>query len=287
MPEHTTPTDEIKEIELPSAIQQVLWIQQRVAAGAKAGIEIYTQYVGNNSDLEIELSDHTGKKHGTEKGKISANRASIEIIVPEKAEQILYANVKLPKHSLEMKSNPLVVLPPIEITNLKWDKEEARRGDILKLTADVKGAQDGSEAEIEIWEHDADGVHDLITKIPVVVKNDKVETDWEYEYHEDTDDIPTEEETEKGYNPPEYFFRVKISGTSEDSELLKFKDWVGIQFNDMNGEPKSGHEYIIKLADGSEKSGKLNADGYAREEGLPPGPIKVTFPDSPPFDLLD
>lgn len=279
MHEHTGPTDEIKKIELPSAIQQVLWTQQRVAAGAKAGIEIYTQYVGNNSDLEIELSDHAGKKHDTVKGKISANRALIEITVPAKAEQILYADVKLPKHSLEMKSNPLVILPPIEITNLKWDKEEARRGDILKLTADVKGAQEGSEAEIEIWEHDADEAHDLITKFPTVIKDNKVEADWEFEYYEDTDDIPTDEETEKGYNPPEYFFRVTVNGVSADSGLLEFKDWIRISLQDFDGNPLKEEEYIIFLPDGTEKRGKLDADGTAIIEDIPPGRFHVEYPN--------
>ena len=108
---------------------------------------------------------------------------------------------------LTKKSNCMYVYPAVEIKNLKWDKNEARRGDILKLTADVTNVYEGAEAEIQIWEHDSDGAHDLITKFPVIVKNKKIEADWEYEYHEDTDDIPTEEETEKGYNPPEYFFR--------------------------------------------------------------------------------
>jgi hypothetical protein len=45
---------------------------------------------------------------------------------------------------------------------LKWDKKEARRGDILKLTADVINLYEGSEVEIRIWEHDSDGAHDLI-----------------------------------------------------------------------------------------------------------------------------
>jgi hypothetical protein len=43
----------------------------------------------------------------------------------------------------------------IEITNADWDKQEARRGDVLKLNANVKGVRDGAESQIEIWEHDA------------------------------------------------------------------------------------------------------------------------------------
>ena len=138
-------------------------------------LKIFTQYVGNNSDLEIKLSDQSGKKYGTLKNKISGNHFSSRIEISRKAEKILYATVKLLKHGLEMKSNPLLILPAIEITNVKWDKQEARRADIIKLTADIKGAQDGTEAEIEIWEYDHDEAHDLITKFPTQVEKGKIE----------------------------------------------------------------------------------------------------------------
>lgn len=278
MSEHQGHTDEVKKIELASTIQQVFWTKQMVSAGAKAGLEVFTQYVGNNSDLEIELTDQSGKKHGNLKGKISGNYFLSQIDVPDKVDKILYATVKLPKHSLEKKSNPLVVTPPINITNLKWDKKEARRGDILKLTADVKGAQEGSEAEIEIWEHDADGAHDLITKIPGTVKNNKVETEWEYEYHEDTDDIPSKDETEKGYNPPEYFFKVIINGTSADSGLLEFKDWIEIHLVDQEGMPIPNEDYEIYLPDGSIKNGNLDSNGKANVIDVPPGLYIIKFP---------
>jgi len=178
-----------------------------------------------------------------------------------------------------LKSNPLIILPKIEITNAKWDKKEARRGDILKLSANIKGVPDGTEAEIEIWEHDADEAHDLITKFQVIVKDSKVESEWEYEYHEDTDDIPTEEESEKGYNPPEYFFRVRVGEVSADSELLTFKDWIEIRLIDGFGDPVSEAEFIVRLADGSEVQGKLDDKGYALVEDIPPGAYWVQFPE--------
>jgi hypothetical protein len=279
MPEHKGQTDEVKKIELPSAIQQVMWSKQMIAGGAQVGLEIFTHYVGNNSDIEIEFSDHSGKKFGTSKSKISGNHLLLQILVPADAGQIFYAEVKLPKHGLNKKSNPLLILPKIEISNLKWDKKEARRGDILKLTADVKGAQEGSEAEIEIWEHDEDKAHDLITKIPVTVKSDKVETNWEYEYYEDTDDIPSKEETEKGYNPPEYFFRVIINGTSADSGLLEFKDWIDIELKNQLEKPIPDEKYELTLPDGTQRKGTLDKEGKAVEKDVPPGKCVVTFPE--------
>jgi hypothetical protein len=267
------------QVKLPSTIERVLWTAPIVAVGAVVGLEIFTHFVGDCSEMDIELSDHTGKKFGKYKEKITGNRFWAQIKVPADAKQALYAEVKLPKHGLQMKSNPLILLPAVEITNLKWDKKEARRGDILKLTADIKGVQDDVEAEISIWEYDDDLAHDFISKFPATVKDGKIEADWEYEYHEDTDGIPTDRELEKGYNPPEYFFRVSLGGVQADSGILEFKDWLEISLKDNFGDPVPDADYVLKLADGTEKQGKLDKDGRARIEDIPPGSYWIHFPE--------
>lgn len=278
MSKHEGPTDQIKKVELPSSIQQVLWTRPNAAAGAQVGIEVFAHFVGNNSEIKIEISDKSGKVFETIKAKMSGNKFWMQITVPEKAKDELYAEVKLPKHGLSKKSNCLFVYPPIQIKNLKWDKKEARRGDVLKLTADVVNVYEGTEAEIQIWEHDADLAHDFITKFPVIVKNKKIEAEWEFEYYEDTDDIPTKEESEKGYNPPEYFFRVIVAGVSAYSGLLEFKDWIEIELKDINSNEIPDLDYIITLPDGSEKKGKLDSQGYSKIEDVPPGKYQVKFP---------
>lgn len=275
MVEHQGNTGKANKVKLESSIDRVIWTSGTGSAGAKVGIEVNTHFVGNNSEIKIEISDKSGKKFDTVKGKISGNLFWKEITVPDKAEYELYAEAKISKLSLTKKSNPMYLYPPIEIKNVKWDKNEARRGDVLKLTADVKGVADGTDGEIQIWEYDADGVHDPITKFPVVIKNSKVEADWEYEYHEDTDEIPTAEETERGYNPPEYFFRVIVGGVSADSGLLEFKDWIEIELYDNIGNPLKNKEYILTMPDGSEKSGKLNEEGKVKVVDIPPGSIKI------------
>ncbi len=272
-------TDKIKKIELDSLIEQITWSAPHAAIGSKVSLEVFTHFVGNNSEIKIELTDKSGKTIETVTGKIIGNHYWKQIVVPEKAKDELYAEVKLPKLGLSKKSNRLYVYPAIQIKNCKWDKKEARRGDVLKLTADIINAYEGIEAEIQIWEHDSDGAHDFITKFPAVVKNKKIEAEWEYEYLEDTDDIPTKEESEKGYNPPEYFFRVVVAGVSADSGLLPFKDWVEIQITDRMGNPLKNENYVLHLPDGSEKKGKLDENGYAKVEGIPPGAFKIELPD--------
>ena len=225
------------------------------------------------------MKDGDGKSVGNLNKKISGNKLWVEVKIPDNAKNSLVAKVKLPKHSAEMQSNPLIVLPPVNIKNLKWDKKEARRGDILTMTADVETVPDGTEAEIQIWEHDADEVHDLITTIPVEVKGKKIECKWEYEYHEDTDEIPTYEEIERGYNPPEYFFRVKVNEVFADSGLLEFKDWIEIEWKDEAGMPAANRKFKLYLPDGVERNESFDDNGKIRLEDMPPGPFKIILED--------
>jgi hypothetical protein len=279
MTKHSGSTNKIKEVKLESAIEQVMWTNNIASAGGKIGLEVFTKFVGNNSDIKIEIKDKTGKSGGTVKGKITGNRFWKDIDVPENLKDELTATAKLSKHGLEKKSNTIPLLPPIKITHVKWDKSEAKRGDILKLTADVKGAYDGAEAAIEIFEHDDDGAHDLIVSFPAHVNSQKIKAEWEFQYIEDTDGIPTDDEAENGYKNPEYFFRITIGGVSEDSGLLKFIDWLEVKTENEFGKTLKDLEYTLTLPDGTLKKGKLNDEGKITEDNLPPGPCRLEFKD--------
>jgi hypothetical protein len=277
-----TQTDKVKKIELPSSIQQVVWTRRMASVGGSVGLKVFTHFVGTNSELKIELVDKSGKSFGTFTNKIAGNKFWAEVTVPPGAKEELYANAKLPKHGLSMKSSALIVLPPIRITNAKWDKKEARRGDLLKLTADVTGVPEGTEAMVEIWEYDQDKAHDFITKFPVFVKNKKVEAEWEYEYHEDTDDIPTHDELQpvgKKYNPPEYFFRVKIGGFRAESGLLEFRDWIEVVLTDVTGDKFAGERCVLHFADGSKKEMPFDENGRISESDIPPGSVEIELPN--------
>ncbi|MFC1716177.1 hypothetical protein ACFL6S_21070 [Candidatus Poribacteria bacterium] len=286
MSEHSGSTDQVHEIKLTSVISQAVWDRPVASVGQQVEVQVYTQFVGNGSEIRISIHNKSGRRLDRIEGKVYGNWFKSIYTIPEKAKEAIYFEAELRKHGLKKKSEEMKVIPPIIITNVQWSQQEARRGDILKLTADVKDAPEEAEAVIEIYEHDADDAHDFITKFPVVINNNKIETEWEYEYHEDTDDIPTAEETEKGYNPPEYFFRVKIWQYSADSGLLTFKDWVEIDLLDEEGIPMADVKFTLYLPDGSERSGQLDANGYARVEDVPPGRTYVEFPDVQSLELV-
>ncbi len=273
------PADTVTKVKLPSAIDGVYWSLPVASPGSSVSLEVRGLYIGEGADLEIELSDAGGRKHGAYKDKMYGSSFRAKIVVPAAARDALIAEVKLPRHGLSRRSPAMLLSPAIQLLNLKWSATHARRGDIVSMTADVKNAFDGTEAEISVWEHDDDGAHDLVTRIIKTVENEAVEAAWEFEYQEDTDDIPRADETEKGYAAPEYFFRVDVRGVTADSGLLGFKDWVEVELVDGEGRPVAGERYVLTLPDGTEREGKLDEAGLATVKDVQPGKTSILFPD--------
>jgi hypothetical protein len=164
------------------------------------------------------------------------------------------------------------------IYNAKWSKKEARVGDIVKLSADVEGYKDGKEAIFIIYKKDLDGSDDSIAEITSKVKSGKVEAEWKYEYHEDTDEISEGDEL-KGYSSPDYYFVVKVGDSKVRSGILEYKDWIEIELRDQDDKGIANEEYILYLPDGAIRKGKLDGKGYKREKNIPPGKYYVKFPD--------
>lgn len=278
MSEYKKETDKVHKITLDSKIVHASWCSKIACVGSQVAFEVWMQFVGNGSDIEIKVEDKQGNVIENIKGKVYDDFFRNSMVISENAKEELTFTVKLPKHGLEKKSNRLRV---IKVWNLKWGQKEARRGDIVTLSADIEGVPDETEIMIHIYEHDQDEAHDFITKFPCVVKNNKIEAEWKFEYHEDTDDIPTEEDmnqVERHYNHPEYFFVISANGCKAKSELLKFKDWIEINLRDAADNPIGDKEYIIHLPDGSEKRGMLDKDGFARLEDIPPGKVEIEIP---------
>jgi len=110
------------------------------------------------------------------------------------------------------------------------------------------------------------------------VDGGKVEGVWTYEYHEDTDKV-SEDDENKGYSSPEYYFLVKVKASKSRSGLLEFKDWIAIELKDEEGNPLPDEDYVLYLPDGSIRKGKLNSTGYKKEEKIPAGNCSVKFPN--------
>lgn len=283
--QHKGDTDTVTTVALPSAIDRVGWNRSRAAPGAHVGLDVRTRFVGNGAQVQVQLRDASGTPHRTFTEGITAGRVRANIPVPADARDALVADVTLPQHGLQASSPPLLLTPPVTVRDAMWradgaEAREARRGDVLTLTAAVDGAPDGLEAEITVFEHDADGAHDLVTRFPALVRNQKVETEWLFEYHEDTDDIPADDEMETGYQHPEYFFRVDVGGVRAESGRLPFQDWIEFFIRDPLGSVLPNWTCAVRFPDGDTRRATTDAHGVLRLDNIPPGPCTVDlYPD--------
>ena len=284
----TKATDEEHKIKVESNLLYAIWLGGRARGGAEVKFEVRTSFVGQGAKIEAVVKGSDYGKIEKISDTIFNNRYNGKVAIPEdvKPGEDIWFEVKLPKNKLKGKSNSIPAYPQPELVKMQWGQKEARRGDVVKIQAEFEGVADETEVFVIIKEYDQDGSHDKIVTIPTTITNRKIDLDWEYEYHEDVDEIPTDEEKKKygkKYNPPEYFFIVDIDGyklgKEQESGLLEFKDWVELELIDEEGNQKPNEEYIIHLPDGTQKKGNLDSKGYAKVKDIPPGKFTVEYPN--------
>lgn len=292
----TKATDEEHKIKVDSNLLYAMWKSGCARGGAEAKFEIRTSFVGQGAKIEVVVKGSDYGKIEKISGTIYNNRYSGIVTIPKDVEpgENVWFEVKLTKQKLKGTSNNIPAYPQPEMTKMQWNKKEARRGDIVKLQAEFERVAEKTEAFVTVFEHDQDGSHDKIVTIPATIINRKIDLQWEYEYHEDVDEIPTDEEMNKygkSYNPPEYFFVVDIDGAKfgeeQESGLLQFKDSIEISLIDEDNSPVADTMYDLELSDGSKKQGTLDSNGKATEDSIPPGKLKVTFQDIERFECIN
>jgi hypothetical protein len=164
------------------------------------------------------------------------------------------------------------------VYNAKWSTDSARVGDVVELSAEVEGYEDGTPARFEIYESDLKGPDKVVALKKSQVKSGKVENEWKYEYIEDPEDYPQEGNFEK-YSSPEHYFDVFVGDNRARSGILEYKDYIEIELKDENNNAIADEEYIIYLANGEIRKGKLNNQGYKKEENVPLGEWDIEFPN--------
>ena len=168
------------------------------------------------------------------------------------------------------------------ITNPRWEDTDGRTiakalvGDEVYLCADVTDIADGATATIKVIEKDDDGNDDFITELNTTVNDCKILCKWKVIYTEDNDDTDSQKEMEeKGYTLPEYAFTVGCDGveSEESGQLDVYADFIAkLTFK---GRPMKNYPYVLKLADGSYKTGETNDDGYIIENEIPIGKVQI------------
>ena len=140
------------------------------------------------------------------------------------------------------------------------------------MNASVEGYAAGTPARFEIYQRNVSGTVRRVLSVKAKTQQTSVTAEWEYVR-------PSSHKQETtGYSRPEYYFEIFVGGSRARSDLLLIKDFIEIELKDEDDRPLANEEFILTLPDGAVRRGKLDGNGYKKEEGIPPGACSVRFP---------
>ncbi|HEV8324846.1 MAG TPA: hypothetical protein VG389_24745, partial [Myxococcota bacterium] len=153
---------------------------------------------------------------------------------------------------------PAVQEPPPVVVSAAWSGSHAVLGEgDATLSAQVGNIPDGTSASFEVKDRDGK----TLATVSGTVSGGKATAQW-------TPELPAG-------SPPEFEFEVTAQGKTSKSGVLKLVTWVDLTITDPDGKALPGAEYELALDDGSHVTGKADADGHARHEGVYPGNVKA------------
>jgi hypothetical protein len=285
---YTKPSGSPQKIKVDSNLIYVLWKCGIAHADTEAPFIVRTSLVGEGAEVKVKLKNDSGKTYEKISGKMTGNWFHGWMPIPEKVKigDMLYLEVELPKQGLDGESNQIPAGPVIKAKSMKWSQNEVKRGDVVKMQAEFIDLPDKTEAIVRVYEYDQSGNNLPVVSIPTEINGNKLEVQWEFQYHDDTMQIPTQNELEpysKKYQQPQYFFVVEIEGallgTKQESGLMKFMDFVEFTLQLESGEPLPDHDVVLNFADGSQQKTKSDKDGVVTYKNISAGEVTVEIPD--------
>ncbi len=178
-----------------------------------------------------------------------------------------------------------------DVYEAAWAKKEARPDETVSFSAKVDGFEDGTPATVQVLERGHQGTDAVVDEMTVQVEGGQVEGEWTYVYpweeadqaeDDSGDDAGSDDEdrSQEGYSAPQYYVEIRVENCTARSGLLKYQDYIEIKLKDYQGEPVSREPYVVTLPNGDIRKGTLDAQGYAKEESVPPGRFDLRFPDT-------
>jgi len=244
------------------------------AAGAVAGAVQAAKATGEDADEEPDEGHFLNVKV-VDKGGFPVSGIKYKMKAPDGtlSDGLVYGSIK--RTGIE-EGDYEIALSAIQ--DARWGAKEAAIGDKVKMTVTTAGIEDGEVAVLKIYIKDASFADHLFETITTEVDSDKVEDEWELQIDQDLIERQ-DKKASRGYSAPYYFFVAEIAGLQQRSGLLKFKDWMEINLEDDDGTKLADQKYRVYLPNGEVREGKLDSDGYAKVEDIPPGRVEVEFPE--------
>lgn len=268
-----------------SKLVSAMWMYPRAHSGQESELGVKSIFVGDGASIKITCYTESGKKVLKEEGVILRNRYRGKILIPDKVKEgeMIYFEAELPRHKLKIESNVIPVRAPILVREIGWDRREVRRGDEVMIRCEFEsGVEEGESVMVCIYEHNPNSVDIKVIGIPTVIKDNKIEMKWRFDYQGSTEEICTEEELKpygKSYHNPDFYFMVIVDGIkvgeNKESGLMRFRDSIDICVKDFEGRIIADMDCRVVFADGSRGEYRTDENGRLLIADISPGQLKV------------
>lgn len=165
----------------------------------------------------------------------------------------------------------------MSIIKAEWSVKQAAVGDKVKLLAETKGVDTEEDAVLGIFIRDSNFPDKPYKTIKTKLKNNKIEEEWEFMVDDDLLKGQDSQGKKKGYSAPSFYFLVRTAGMVQKSNLLEYKDWMELNIKDKEGKAVANKKYKIYCPNGQVLEGKLDGNGHAKIEDIPPGKVKISI----------
>jgi uncharacterized Zn-binding protein involved in type VI secretion len=157
--------------------------------------------------------------------------------------------------------------------NAKWSKDLVKPGDNVELNVETEGIDDGEKINFFIWQQDIRKADTQMKSIEVQIQGNKAKASWQVPGEDSSDTV-------NGYSCQDYYFTVLSNpDLTARSGQLYIEDFIEIELKDEEGKAIADEEYVIYLPNGEVRKGKLDGNGYKKEEKVPKGNYSVMFPN--------
>lgn len=174
------------------------------------------------------------------------------------------------------------------VYGVEWSASEAEPGQEVTITAEAEGFEDGTPATIQVLKRDLKRPDVIVEEIETEVRGEEVETKWTFEHDEDTKYDP--KSNEKVSSPgrsaskpqrPVYLAEVDVEGYPRPVRTgpLKIKSMLTIGLKKADGEGVSDEPYVVRFSNGEVCRGRLDSNGRAQLENVPPCRHEVMWPE--------
>lgn len=163
------------------------------------------------------------------------------------------------------------------IVNAQWSKQDAKVDETVKMKVETIGIESGTKATLQVFIKDANYTDYKLKTIESKVNGDKIEEDFTLKVDDKLLGICGQKAKNTRYSQPYFYYKVSIGELTEQSALLLYKDYVEIEVKDEEGNAIGDKKYKAHLPTGEVKEGKLDSNGKAKIEKVPPGNIKLTI----------